>query len=276
MIGHLIYNYEHFDDLKIQQEISKSLYVPLFNGVHLVHAYNGKREFKYKPYLEDKLITIKNRGHFKGAIDLINEGLTYFSKNKIPGLKYVLVTAADTWLLNTAFLEKVIQEMQDNEQVLAASSWGRSVHPAKPTGFSTDFFIIDIEWNRKTKLFPVDYDGFLKKFSDLFALQYSIPIVEAAVQYKYAKYFNDTLENNDIGAERNKKFRRLKEREPVHNEQGMRYHNYPKIGLYTNPDPIDKQKVLKKLKQKLGPNTDRLITAKNLEYYNKISNHSNP
>lgn len=271
MLGHLIYNYEHLDDLKIQQEISKSLYSPLFDGVHLVHSYNGKNEFGYKTYLEDKLITIKNRGHFKGATDLINEGLKYFNKNSFPGLKYVLITAADTWLLNAKFLKKVVREMEENGQVIAASSWGRSVYPEKPSGFSTDFFIIDIEWNRKAKLFPVDYDGFLNKFTDIFALQYSIPLVEGAVQYNYAKYFIENFESNEMWSERNKKFRRLIEREPVHNKNGRRLNVYPKIGLYTDPNPKEKQKALMKFKQKLGPNADKLISSKNLGYYNKTT-----
>lgn len=267
MIGHLIYNYEHPDDLKIQEEISKSLYAPLFKGVHLVHAYNGKQAFK--PYLEDKFIKIKNRGHFKGASDLINEGLKYFTKAKIKGLRYVLVTAADTWLLNEKFLKSLIDEMQNKNQVLAACSWGRSLYPAKPKGFSTDFFIIDLEWNRKSKLFPLNYDSFLKKYSDLFALQYSIPILEVAVQYKYAKYFIDNYKDNAIGYERNARFRRIIEREPVHSEQGNRLQVWSKIGLYTDPNPKDKQIALKKIKRSFGPNADKLKNNKTLGYYNK-------
>jgi len=129
MLGHLIYNYQHLDDARIQQEISKNLYVKAFDKVHLVHAYNGKKEFGYRPHLEDKLIKIKNRGHFKGAADLINAGLKYFTTKKIPGLKYVLVTAADTWLLDVDFLKDLIDQMQREGKVLAASSWGRSKYP---------------------------------------------------------------------------------------------------------------------------------------------------
>ena len=48
-------------------------------------------------------------------------------------------------------LEKVLAEMKEKNKVIAVSSWGQVKYPVKPNGFSTDFFIIDIEWNRKNK-----------------------------------------------------------------------------------------------------------------------------
>ena len=129
MIGHLIYSYNHLDDVRIQQEISKNLYAKVFGGVHVVHAHNGKKNFGYQKYLEDKLITLQNRGHYQGASDLVNAGLEYFSENRIPKLKYVLVTAADTWILNTELLENIFDEMRKEKKVLAASSWGKAKAP---------------------------------------------------------------------------------------------------------------------------------------------------
>jgi hypothetical protein len=268
MLGHLIYNYEHLDDLRIQEEISKSVYAKTFQGVNLVHTYNGKKLLWPRPYLEDKLILLKNRGHYKGASDLINAGLKYFTQTKIKGLKYVLVTAADTWILKSNFLRAIIAEMEQKGRFLAASSWGRVEPFNKPHGFSTDLFVIDIEWNRKAKLFPVDYDGFVKKFSDFFALQYGIPILEVAVQYNFQKYFISHFENNDMWRKRNQAFRRIFEREPVHSQKGVRFNAWPKIGLYTSPTPQVKQEALKKMKADFGPYTLKLIQAKNLSYYN--------
>lgn len=269
MLGHIIYNYQHLDDCKIQQELSKKLYTQVFGGVHLVHAYNGNVSFGYTRYLEDKLITIKNRGHYQGAVDLINVGMKYFDESKDLPVKYVLVTAADTWLLNTRFLQSIIQEMEEKGQVLATSSWGSAQAPEKPAGFATDFFIIDLEWNRSAHLWPLNYAAFKKKFEDFFYLQFSQPIVEAAVQYKYQKYFADTYVDNDVWKNKSRFLRRIVEREPVH-IKGSRKNEWPRIGLYTAPDPTAKQKVLKKLALKLGPEADRLVRAKDTTYYNRV------
>ncbi len=274
MLGHLIYNHQHLDDARIQQEISKSLYPKSFDGVHLVHAYNGKKEFGYKPYLEDKLLTLGNRGHFRGAADLINAGLEYFSKKKIPGLKYVLVTAADTWMLDGKFLSKLVGQMESEGRVLAVSSWGRAKYPERPTGFSTDFFVIDIEWNRKSKLFPVDYDSFAEKFLDIFALQYAMPTLEGAVQFSFQKYILKRFVDNETWTEREKMLRRIIEREPVHLPTGERIGDWPDIGLYTSPEPMEKKKILKKLRYDFGPCSHKLMTAKDTGYFNGFNSSS--
>lgn len=270
MLGHLIYNYQHLDDCKIQQEISRMLYAKAFGGVHLVHAYNGKKEFGYAQYLEDKFIKIKNRGHFQGAVDLINAGMEYFnSARKLP-VRYVLVTAADTWLLNVKFVQKLVREMETKGQVLATSSWGKSKPSEKPHGFSTDFFIVDLEWNRKAQLWPLDYAGFVRKFADFFYVQYAQPVVEVAVQYQFQKYFGDNFVDNDIWRNRNASLRRIVEREPVHGQDGRRIDNWPSIGLYTSPEPKAKRAALRKLGISLGAEGRRLLGAEDLSYYNRV------
>ncbi len=268
MLGHLIYNYEHLDDLRIQEEFSKNLYAKNFDGVHLVHAYNGKKSFGYEPYLEDVFLEIKNRGHFQGAADLINSGLNFFSKNKISGLRYVLVTASDTWCLNIKFLQKIIQKMEDEGKVLAVSSWGKVKSPERPRGFSTDFFIVNIEWNRKKKLFPLNYESFVKKFADYFFLEFRIPTLEMCLQYSFAKLFWDPWNNNASWQERNQRFLRISQREPVHLETGERISSWPKLGLYTSPNALEKRMALKKWKFSDGQFAKKLLSAKDFEYYN--------
>lgn len=270
MLGHLIYNYQHLDDVRIQQELSKKLYAPLFDGVHLVHAYNGKGEFGYQPYLEDQLLTTTNRGHFRGAVDLINLGLNYFTEQRIPGVRYVLVTAADTWLLNTEFLTQLMSEMERDGKVLAASSWGRAKAPENPSGLSTDFFIIDLEWNREAKIFPLDYDAFYTKYMDMYALLWAMPIVETAVQFNYQKYFLTHYVDNEIRTKRDQMLRRIVEREPVHLPTGERKGDWPEIGLYTSADPRSKQKTLQELHLDLGEYSRKLIQAEDLSYYNRV------
>ena len=273
-MGHLIYSHQHLDDARIQQEIAKNLYRKEFGDCFVVHAHNGKEEFGYKKYLEDELIITENRGHFQGAVDLINAGLFYFDKHKKEGLKYVLVTAADTWCLDPKFIKKVIQEMEEKEQVVAVSSWMVDMYK-KIKGFSTDFFIVDLEWNRKSKVWPLDYIGFKKKFIDIFALFYSQPFVEGAFQYAFQKHILNTYENNDTWRNRNKLVRRIIEREPIHKTgaDGMtqvRQDDWPEIGLYTNPDGKTKKKALEKLGLELGEYSKKLVGSSDISYYNKV------
>ena len=261
MIGHLIYNHEHILDCQVQQELSKHLYPKTLGEVFLVHAYNGTKKL-YHPYLEDKFIFLKNRGHFQGAADLINAGLEYFTAHKIPGLRYVLVTASDTWLIKPEVIKKIITRMAKEKRVLAASSWGRGKPNERPIGFSTDFFIIDIEWNRTHKLFPLNYELFIKKTEDLFALLYALPGLEMAVQFYFQKIFTRLYSDNDTWRQRNQALLRLTEREPVHNAKGARRENWPSLGLYTTPLSTEKRIALKKLKIRIGHYADTFIQNK--------------
>ncbi|HSX17669.1 MAG TPA: hypothetical protein VLH86_06245 [Patescibacteria group bacterium] len=264
-LGHLIYTYNNLDDAYIQQELSKKLYAQQFGGVQLVHAYDGKPEFGYKKYLEDELITIDNPGHFRGATALINTGLNYFMEHGDPEVQYVLVAASDSWLLNVGYLEKIIATMQSENRVLAASSWF-SAYPQEMRGFSTDFFIIDITWNREAKLFPLGYDAFVKKFEDVLALNGEFPFMERAVQYYFQKYLMANYEDYSAKHHGNELMLRITSREPVDGDQ--RAYNREEIGLFTAPDPAPKQAALKALGIELGPHSKKLVEATDLSYYN--------
>lgn len=270
MLGHLIYNHHHLDDVRIQQELSRQLYGQAFGGVHLVHAYNGKPSYGYRRYLEDRLIRLPNPGHFQGACNLINAGVTYFTRLRQPFIRYLLVTAADTWLVKVGFLKKVISEMEQEKKVLAASSWGSVKAPERPHGLSLDFFILDLEWNRQSRLFPLDYRGFIRRYEDFFYLQWSYPILEYCFQFAFNRYFAKRYRDNEHYRNREASFRRIVEREPVHIPGKNRRWSWPAIGLYTAPVPIEKQRVLRRLKLDVGPHAHKLLTARDLTYYNVV------
>ncbi len=271
MLGHLIYNHHHLDDVRIQQELSRQLYGKAFGGVHLVHAYNGKPSFGYRRYLEDTLIRLPNPGHFQGACDLINAGVLYFARLRRPVIRYLLVTAADTWMIKVSFLNTLIRDMERQQKVLAASSWGSAKAPERPRGLSLDFFLLDMRWQRAGKIFPIDYPGFVRKFADYFYLDWRQPVVEAAFQYRVERYFAERYQDNDIWRMRERSFRRIVEREPVHPKHGVhRRQAWPAIGLYTSPTPNEKRLALKRFKLDLGPYSHKLITARSLAYYNRL------
>ena len=263
MLGHLIYTYDRVEDARIQQELSTHLNSQILGGVHIVHTYSGGSTFGYEPYLEAKLIPRKNRGHYRGAVDLINAGLQYFSDSDLD-IRYVLVTAADTWIVQTEFLANLISEMEANEKVLATSSWV-SEFPAAPAGFALDFFVIDLQWNRHAQLFPLDYDDFFAKYADILALRYVPPFVEVALQYGYHKHFLKSFEDNDVWTTRDRHFRRIIEREPTH----IRDNDNARMmtGIYHSHDAEKKKALLTEMGLDCGPYCHRLLTANDLSYF---------
>ncbi len=265
MIGHLIYTYDRIDDARIQQEISSTQYSGYFGDVHIVHAYNGEMSPGKVSYLEDKLLTMPNRGHYQGAVDLINAGLAYFSANGPGDIRYVVVTAADTWALDGEFLANTVAEMEANVQVLATSSWmSRPSEP--PKGFALDFFVIDLEWNRTAALFPLDYEKFFREHSDAMALLYLPPYVEYALQYRYHKHFLDTEKDNGVFIRRNQSLRRIVEREPA----CMRDNKLAlaATGIYHSHLVNEKQAVLRGMGMDFGEHSRKLKNAESLGYYN--------
>lgn len=169
MIGHLIYTYNRLDDARILQEISKNYLSRKLGEIFLIHAYNGKKYFGYERYLEDKLVKMKNKGHFEGASDLINRGIS--EAEKLPDIDYLIVTASDTWLLDAEYIRKIISEMKNGKKVLATCAWDdrgianydkNFIMNLFQIGFATDFFILDMNWQRENKLFPLNFKSISK------------------------------------------------------------------------------------------------------------------
>jgi hypothetical protein len=267
MLGHLIYTYDRLDDARVQQEISKRLYSAAFGGVHLVHAYNGKKEFGYAPYLEDKLIVRQNRGHYRGAVDLINAGLAWFNVAGLPEVRYVLITAADTWAVDVPFLQSVVMNMEAHGRVLATSSW-RTAQPAQIHGFSLDFFIVDLQWNARASIFPLDYDAFYDRYADILALLYSPPIAEVALQHAFQCHFLSTYVDNSVLIERNRQLLRIAEREPACIRENAR--GRTQTGIWHSHGADEKRALLSAAGLDCGPHCRRLIDAEDCSYFNGI------
>ncbi len=268
MIGHVIYTYNKITDAYINQEISKNLYSKskVLGGTYLVHSFNGEPKLGYKKYLEDKLIKMKNPGHFLGAANMIDAGIEAVSKkSQSLGIRYCLVTTADTWMINVKFLERLIKKMKKEKKYVATCAWFAKF-PEKPHTLATDFFVIDIEWNKKSRVFPLNYKEFVEKFKDYFYLRWGIPLIEVAFMYNYFNWFGE-VHNHDgnlIWQDAEKHLLRITEREPVHGEREWkkgrgRKEVWPKIGLYTWNDLKKKKELLKKKKLILGKYSKELI-----------------
>jgi hypothetical protein len=287
MIGHLIYTYDRLDDAKILQEISKKYLAKELGDIFLIHAYNGKNSFGYSKYLEDKLITTKNKGHFEGACDLINKGIIEAEKNL--NIDYLIVTAADTWTLNADFIKKVILKMKDSKKVIATCAWddrGMVEYDKNYTmnlfkiGFATDFFILDMKWQRENRLFPLNLMAVSRKFDDIKVfLTGNIVFLEDALAYSYAnifikKYKNDykVYKNSMINA-----LYHITERERIHflDNDGIwkRKMEWPDLGIYTyhDEDVQKKKRVLQSIKEISGENIEKLKNIDDLAYFNKVN-----
>lgn len=280
-ITFLIYTYDRIDDAKINMEIINELWEKsgLFYSIKIVHSYNGKKEWYPKKYLENVLIRRKNPGHFQGAAELIDSGMAKIHKN-FGDTDYVIVLAADTWLVNIKYVHRILQKMSKNNLYLATCPWGLSSRREfSDVGMALDFFIIDQKWAKKYKMFPINFADFAEKYWDLILfLRGGNVSVEKLAFARYLKaIFREFRNNVQLKYLARSKIYQLTDREPVHtsiNRDGfwIRKMYWPKMGLLTHHEAEPKRKILKKLGFNFGKNIQRLVKAKDTGYHNKRAN----
>ncbi len=273
-IGVLIYTHDRVDDAQINIEIIRSVWQKnkFFKDVEIVHSFNGKYEWYPKKYLEDVLIRSKNTWHFQGAADLIDTGIKKFSNS----VEYAVILAADTWLINPGYIEKIISTMSKDKLLIATCAWGV---PGKMelnnVGMATDFFIVDLKWARKNNLFPIRYSEFQKKYKDIFLYQSCGNVM---LEKLMLARFVETVgrEQGFDGSAKKSAFEKiliLNERVPVHTsirKDGTwnRKMYWPKIGLLTHHEALPKKKILQTSNINDGKNIKKLLDSHNLKYYN--------
>lgn len=275
-IGVLIYTYNRVDDAKINMEIIRDVWEGgSFDCVKIVHSYNGLKEWYPKKYLENDLVKIKNTWHFQGAADLIDAGIKKFQK-KYREVDYVIVLASDTWLVNPDYVENLIDKMKKENLLLATCSWGLPDRDnIADVGVAVDFFVVDLKWATKYKIFPVNYGKFQKKYMDLFAYQKAGNVM--LEKLFLARYLEAISRSEKIyGIARKiamEKMLMLKEREPVHShidEKGNWIRNmyWPEIGLLTHHEAEPKKKILHELNVSKGESIEKLLCSEDLSYFN--------
>lgn len=277
-IGFLIYTYNRTDDAKINMEIIRTVWQEsnLFSDIKIVHSYNGDKEWYPKKYLEDDLVCIKNPGHFQGAAELIDAGIKLFA-SKYPNVKYVIVVASDTWNVKPKYVYEILNKMKQKDYYWATCSWISC--PDKDwtllKGPAVDYFIVDLAWASKYKMFPLNYEDFSNKYSDFFYGQGEPVMLEKVILSRFFRANHRQTKNDaEFGAIGFSKIYIMKDREPVHtgkNEEGLliRKMYWPKMGLITFHDPKSKREILRRLKITSGKNIKRLLTSNNLKYYNR-------
>lgn len=278
-IGFLIYTYDRIDNAKINMKIIEDLWrkSEMFGSIKIIHSYNGRKSWYPQKYLEDVLIRRKNPGHFQGAAELIDAGMKEIHEN-FSRLDYIIVLAADTWLLNVKYVYQVLQDMSENNLYLATCPWGLSDERKDFTdvGMAVDFFIINQKWAKKFRMFPIDFNNFSEKYWE-FILYFrggNVSLEKLAFARYLQAIYRECRENVQLRYIAHSKIHRLVDREPVHtsvNKDGfwIRKMYWPKMGLVTHHDPKEKQKILKKFKSLSGKNVLKLIDAQNFNYYLK-------
>ncbi len=275
-IGVLIYTYNRVDDAKINMEIIRNVWEgSSFENVKITHSYNGLKEWYPEKYLEDDLVKIKNTWHFQGASDLIDAGIKRIQK-KHKEVDYVIVLASDTWLVNPDYVKSLIAKMRKEDLLLATCSWGLPDRDnIADVGVAVDFFIVNLKWATKYKVFPINYGKFQKKYRDLFAYQKAGNVMlEKLFLARYLEAISRSEKINGIARKiAIEKMLILKERESIHShidEKGNWIRNmyWPEMGLLTHHEAETKKKLLRELGINKGENMGKLLNNEDLSYFN--------
>ena len=277
-IGVLIYTYNRVDDAKINMEVIRNVWKKSghFEDVKIVHAFNGEKAWYPKKYLENELVIAKNSWHFQGASELIDAGMKTFQK-KFKDVDYVIVLAADTWLVKPDYVADLLEKMQKENLYLTTCPWGLPERSRiYDVGMAVDFFIIDLKWATKYKMFPIKYSEFYKKYEDLFLYQTGATVM--LEKLSFARYLKavDRQEMPNGGYARKKAIEKmlvLKDRESVHSHidgegNWIRKMYWSKMGLLTHHEPLPKKKILKTKKISEGENIKKLLETHDLSYFN--------
>lgn len=286
----LIYTYSRVDDARINMELIRQLYSPMYPDLKIVHCYNGKKEWYEEQYLEDVLLRFEAKPLQEGASEMIDEGMEYIKKN-FPETDYVVVLASDTWILKPAYISHIVTSMQKDTLRVAGAVWADIPNALlQNTGISVDFFIVDMQWANAYELFPFAY-GERKDFLEAYFEQNKVfNKLEVVFLMNYLQALKRELgdmmpPNKYEAAERY--WYRMVEREPVHETTQYTIHRrmwYPAIGLIGFHHPAPKQKVLQALNASNPTNAstppsihggyiDKLRNAHDLSYYNNNASH---
>jgi hypothetical protein len=242
----LIYTYDKIEFAKIQQQLVRSVWEPKFGKILICHSYNGKRKWYAGKHLENKLIRLKNPGHYEGAANLVDAGIKYLEDK----VDYIVVSAADTWLLNLSVIAKYLKKMQQEGRTLLTCPWGTATRN-KPgdVGLAGDFFILDAKWQHKYKMFPVKYREFADRYMDV--IRY---LGNGNVMYERLLFmrflnacFREHGKENGLKEHSLKRYLEFSERIPVHcNEEWERPGENARLQLNTSHDRAEKVAFLKK------------------------------
>ncbi len=282
-IGVLIYTYNRNDDARINMEIIRSVWSKnsTLKDVVIVHSFNGEKEWWPEKYLEDELLYLDNPGHFEGAVLLMDKGVECF-REKYPDVDYVIILAADTWLVKPEYLEYMLLTMKKEEKYLGTSVWGsRKLTNIWSRGSALDFNIFDLQWAQRSNFFPLRFKEFKEQYEELFSYNDQTVYPENVFMLRFKEAIKRSMKipsDNILKQVAASHIYRMTDREPVHivgtekhffkNNRWERTMYIEKMGFISHHDPVEKQRVLKKWDLSLGTYGTTFLHAKNVDYFN--------
>lgn len=281
-VGVLITTHDRVQDARVGMEIIRGAWRTHDDLAQLVvvHAYNGEPGRWTEPYLEDELVRIANEPtHFRGHAALLDAGMAAFSQH-FPRVRYVVAMAADVWAYRPDWIERVLRELRDQRQHLAASRWRiapdahglarSSGHDLLPIdGLSTDFFMVDRVWATTYDAFPLSYGTFVDQNRDLLNYFQEMPFLERHFAGRYLGAVRAELEAEGQGKDpwgstgprrARASLRLLEERhiDPSGRIAPLHKGHWPAIGLCTTEDHRVKRAILLDHPELSGPTIDQI------------------
>ncbi|EKE27556.1 MAG: hypothetical protein ACD_3C00192G0001 [uncultured bacterium (gcode 4)] len=257
-LAYVIYTYDRIHDALVQMEIIRHLWAKKFTKVEIIHVYNGNPEWYEGKTIEDHFLRTKNLGHFEWAANLIDIGVEHAINIDCD---YVVVSAADTWMMDVDLIySKINQLKSENRVLLTCPWWNPELHNPQDVWFATDFFIFDTKWERKNKMFPLKYGEFKEKYLDLLRYLWKWnAMVERVFFSRYLSACSNETNEVSLKAYSLRKLLMFNERIPVHyTADWHRTHELPHIWLYMSHSLESKRKMLNDKNVKLGKYTQML------------------
>lgn len=281
-VGVLLTTHDRVEDARVSMEIIRGAWEGRhdLSGLVVVHAYNGNPDCWPGPYLEDELIWVENeRTHFRGHAALLDAGMDAFAQ-RFPRVRYVVAMAADVWAYRPDWIARLLLELDEGRQRLAASRWGiaadahglvrsRGDDLLPIDGLSTDFFVIDREWATTHGAFPLKYGAFLAEYRDLLNYFQEMPFLERHFAGRYLGAVRADMEAagagkdpwGSTGPRRARALLRLLHERPIDpSGRSAPPHkgHWPEIGLCTTEDHLVKRAILLDHPELIGPTINRM------------------
>lgn len=120
----VIITHNRVEDARINMELMRHIWtecLPL-DRLDIFHIFNGQKSWYPQKTHEDVLMRIPNRGHFMGAVDMMNVGAKAVLASRT---KYdaVVVCSADAWLMDPGTLQRLLEVVTGTSPVIASSWW---------------------------------------------------------------------------------------------------------------------------------------------------------
>lgn len=291
-IAAVVMTHDRLDDARANIEIIRSCWTGpgAFSSVLVVHAYNGASDSD--PVGQEADLSVRaphGRGHFAGAADLIDAGTAAVAGQQ-PAPAYAVCLAGDTWIYRPDSLVRIVAEMADRGQRLAAAEWhvdpavhgvarNRSAGLLPGSGLSTDCLIVDIQWAFRYRLLPLNFGNFLADHADILNYLQEIPLLERYLEGKLLSAARREMAELGIrkdawgsaGPRRARQLLRLiheRRIDPRGVDAPSHKGHWPELGLISLEDAPAKQALLRSHPNLQGPTLSRLRDTIDTSWFN--------